>query len=149
MTYVNQKGYPDPDAPDVPPGEYLCEIRKIEAGHTVNNDDGAERWWVKGVILDEGPQKGRHWDDNWIFNSSNESLQRRQVLILHRVGGFDKEYEGGFERENFIGKQVYVTFCEDTYQGRTRHKVEFNGYRSIESPSEEERPDVEEENIPF
>lgn len=154
--YVNTKGFPDPDAADVPPGEYLCEIKKIESGHSVNTDASAERWWVKGIILSEGPYKGRHFDDNWIYNSSNESLQKRQVLIMHRIGGFEKDYEGELRREDFIGKQVYVTFREDTYQGQTRHKVEFNGYRSVESEpvtaraaSEEKRPDIEEENIPF
>lgn len=161
MTYVNTKGYPDPDAADVAPGEYLCEITKIESGHVVNNDNAAERWWVKGVVLEEGPYKSRHWDDNWIFNSSNDSLRRRQVLIQHRVGGYEKEYEGSLSREDFIGKQVYVTFRDDTYQGRTRHKVEFDGYRSVESEGEGEPepaaatsgealgPESKDEDIPF
>lgn len=156
MTVVNQKGYPDPDAPDVPPGEYLCQIKKIESQHKVSNDQTAERWFVQGTILD-GPHKGQYWDDNWIFNSSNMALQRRQVLILNRVGGYPKDFEGGFDRKDFIGKKVLVTFIEDTYKGKTRHKVDFGGYKSVESATLEQEAtpkathtqDPNEEDIPF
>lgn len=147
---IDSRKYPDPDSSDfhIPPGEYLCVINDIHLGITTKNPE-EECWKVEGKTIG-GEHTGKKWQDRWIFNSANPSTQKRQVLIQHRVGGFPKEYEGEINSEDFIGKQVYVTFEDNFYNGKTYHKVTFNGYRAVEQKSnaEEEKGDAETQDIP-
>lgn len=129
---INSRKYPDPDTSNfhIPPGEYLCVVNSITAGFTTKNE-GEECWKAEGKVV-EGEHTGKEWQDRWIFNSQNSNTQKRQVLIQHRVGGFAKEFEGDITPEDFIGKEAYVTFADNLYNGKCYHKVTFNGYRAVE-----------------
>lgn len=133
---VNTRGYPNPDHSQfhIPPGEYLCIITSIDTGLNTENPV-EERWLVKGEIK-EGDHTGKKWQDRWIFNSNNPNIQRRQVLIQHRIGGFPKEYEGEIEPEDFVGREIYVTFKDNFHNGKTYHNVTFNGYRAVEQATD-------------
>lgn len=150
---INSRNYPDPDNSNyhIPAGEYMCLINSIITGFGTKNT-GEECWKVEGQII-EGEHAGKKWQDRWIFNSANSNTQKRQVLIQHRVGGFGKVYEGDIFPEDFIDKQVYVTFEDNFYNGKTYHKVTFNGYRVAEQESnieiaEEEKREFDAQDIP-
>lgn len=152
---VNSRNYPDPDKPShlVPEGKYLCVVSSIHPKKTLVGED---MWNVK-LVIDEGQYQGQWFYDNWIFNSSKEVLQKRQVLIMHRVGEFEKEYEGEIEPSDFIGRCCLVTVKHEKWNGRIRAKVTFNGYDvsydvSEDPPAqatESQPPDVADEEIPF
>lgn len=150
---INSRNYPDPDSSDhhIPPGEYLCIIDTVLPGFKTKNQ-GEDCWNVQGEII-EGEHTGKQWRDRWVFNSQNPNTQKRQVLIQHRVGGVEKAFEGNIEPEDFIGKEVYVTFEDNLYNGKTYHKVTFNGYRAggqgiNPTTAEEEKRQAEAEDIP-
>lgn len=149
---IDSRTYPNPDDSSyhIPPGEYCCIINNVLPGFKTKNQ-GEDCWKIEGEVIN-GQHIGKKWQDRWIFNSQNSNTQKRQVLIQHRVGGFAKVFEGDIEPEDFIGREVYVTFEDNFYNGKTYHKVTFNGYRAVEQEidieiAEEEKRLVEKQDI--
>lgn len=107
----------------LPEGEYACEFFKIEKARTSKGDE----MWKMQLRVINGPHEGRIIFDNLVFS---EKSKNRAKLIAKR-SGCDVEKAGSFEPENLLGKTIYVTTFIETYEGKDRSKVPFDGYREM------------------
>jgi len=137
MVKINFKDVPDAEEFEVlPDGEYMVEVSGVEEKETKGGDT---YWNLKHVVI-EGEHEGRFIFDNITFN--DKGLPRVK-LVFSRLG-IDVSGKIEIEPEDLVGERAYVTVAAQEYDGKTRSKVEFAGYRKIddegEAGEEEKKP---------
>jgi hypothetical protein len=124
----------DPRTPDVPAGQYLCEVAEVRVGTTRAGD---ERWSL-WLVVAAGEFKGRHaaWD-SLVFSTRGRARAR---MVFSALGLRKKK---NVEPADLKGRRALVEVRPAQYltpEGEpvTRNEVPYDGY-SVAGDSEEAR----------
>ena len=118
---------PEPNGPDgkpVPAGTYVCRAVAVEETTTRHGD---EMWRVR-FSIEEGPHRGRLLWDNLPFS---EAALPRAKLACDALG-LDTEGEVDLSPDELLGRRCRLRITLETYKGRRRNKVAYDGYEPLE-----------------
>ncbi|MFN3466448.1 MAG: DUF669 domain-containing protein [Candidatus Brocadiales bacterium] len=129
-----------------PPGEYLCRCVSID--DTRETRDGYPLWNLEFVIV-EGEYTGVRFWDNLCWTSDDRTWARAK-LIATRMG-VPKDMGRDLLPADLLEKLVYVTLEVEEFNGVSRNKPTFAGYRKYapEHPGQEKMSVEGEESAPF
>jgi len=123
-------------------GGYHCEVIKC-----VEDINKKRKVWEMTFKVLSGLYEGRRlWDRLW-WTKEGEG---RVHFVLSRFGLL-REGEQDYEAREMEGREILVFPVIETYNGKTRNKVPFEGYQSIEGDGDASEPPPlgEAEDIPF
>jgi len=106
----------------VPPGEYKAKIVEVFP----EGDGNDERWGVQFKIV-EGDYKGQGFFDNLFF--SQKALPRVK-MVCSRLG-LPLSGNTALKPDMLLDLEAYVTVEHSVYEGKTKPKVPYAGYREI------------------
>lgn len=139
-------GTPDTNAqgfPLLPDGEYLCVLEQVRE---LSTKAGDLMWGLQFAVVG-GEHQGAKVFDNLVFSDAAAS---RRKLIFKRLG-YDVDQPFDVEVDDLLGKQVYLTVEEESYQDKVRNKVPFAGYRAVKEldlPDSDHEPPSSEFAVP-
>jgi len=152
MVRINWDSIVDTTTAVLPDGDYMVKVVDAEEKPA---STGSEMISLK-LQVQHGPHAGKWVWDNVVF--SGKALPR--LRIIGKAFGFNMAGEADITAQMFLGKVVMITTKQETYGGKTRAKVPFDGYapatdycpagqKSASEVFDGPRGQNENEDIPF
>ena len=126
----------------IPEGQYPCEFFVIEKTRT----KGGDEMWTMQLRFVSGKFEGRIIFDNLVFSEKSKN----RVKLIAKRAGIDVGSGRMFEPSDLQGKTVLVSTYVETYEGKEKNRVPFDGYESLTvAPSVTPAKVSDEDDIPF